>query len=65
MAVTPVRIGPTPEMSSPSPFMRVEWPTRIPLTSVMALYFPGLYFPKLIPRSLRRHLPLAAFAEGP
>jgi len=41
-AVTPVRTGPTPTCSLPSPEMRVVWPTVTPATSVMALRGPGV-----------------------
>ena len=37
IAVTPVRTGPLPTSSIPSPEMMVAWPTRTPATSVMAL----------------------------
>src|SRR5262249_15890403 len=40
-AVTPVRTGPSPSFSLPSPEMRVVCPTATPLTSVMALSGPG------------------------
>src|SRR5215467_10863872 len=36
-AVTPVRTGPFPTSSFPSPEISVVWPTSIPATSVMAL----------------------------
>src|SRR5580700_9414493 len=39
-AVTPVRTGPWPTTSLPSPEMSVVWPTSTPLTSVMALLGP-------------------------
>src|SRR5579863_1328144 len=42
MAVTPVRTGPFPTTSLPSPEMSVVWPTSTPLTSVMALFGPGV-----------------------
>src|SRR6266404_684044 len=41
-AVTPVRTGPMPTCSFPSPEMSVVWPTVTPATSVMALNFPGV-----------------------
>ena len=37
MTVTPVRTGPRPTSSGPSPSMSVVWPTRTPATSVIAL----------------------------
>ena len=40
--VTPVRIGPSPGLSGPSPEMRVVWPTVTPATSVIALSGPGV-----------------------
>jgi hypothetical protein len=40
-AVTPVRTGPWPTRSDPSPDTMVEWPTVTPATSVMALSGPG------------------------
>ncbi len=42
MAVTPVRTGPLPTTSLPSPEMSVVCPTSTPWTSVMALLGPGL-----------------------
>src|SRR5579863_7329279 len=42
MAVTPVRTGPLPISSLPSPEMSVVWPTSTPLTSVRALLGPGV-----------------------
>src|ERR1700674_1985053 len=41
-AVTPVRTGPLPTWSLPSPEMSVVWPTVTPQTSVMALSGPGV-----------------------
>ena len=40
-AVTPVRTGPLPTTSGPSPEMMVACPTVTPATSVMALSGPG------------------------
>ena len=40
-AVTPVRTGPSPFFKGPSPRTIVEWPTRTPSTSVIALSGPG------------------------
>src|SRR5882724_7353473 len=42
MAVTPVRTGPWPTTSFPSPLMIVAWPTVTPATSVIALRRPGV-----------------------
>src|SRR5215813_8791719 len=42
IAVTPVRTGPTPTCSLPSPEINVVCPTSMPLTSVMALREPGV-----------------------
>src|SRR5262245_20843081 len=42
MAVTPVRTGPTPTSSFPSPETSVAWPTSMPFTSVMAFKGPGV-----------------------
>src|ERR1700716_2356223 len=56
MAVTPVRTGPIPGLSGPSPRMIVQWPTRTPSTSVIALYLPGLNRPSGTPSSLARTL---------
>src|SRR5580692_7690766 len=55
MAVTPVRTGPVPITSLPSPEIRVVWPTSTPLTSVMALLGPGVPS-KGTPRSRARGL---------
>src|SRR5262245_17514893 len=41
IAVTPVRTGPVPTTSFPSPAISVRWPTSTPLTSVMAFRGPG------------------------
>src|SRR6516162_6799420 len=41
-AVTPVRTGPFPTTSLPSPETSVVWPTVTPETSVMALSGPGV-----------------------
>ena len=40
--VTPVRTGPWPTTSGPSPRISVVWPTVTPSTSVMALRGPGV-----------------------
>ncbi len=42
IAVTPVRTGPFPISSFPSPEISVVWPTSTPFTSVMALFGPGV-----------------------
>src|SRR6056297_1955808 len=42
MAVTPVRTGPLPGTTTPSPSMSVTWPTSTPSTSVMELSGPGV-----------------------
>src|SRR5579863_1962622 len=55
MAVTPVRTGPLPTSSLPSPEMRVVWPTSTPCTSVMELSGPGVPS-KGTPRSRARGL---------
>src|SRR5271170_4684858 len=55
MAVTPVRTGPLPISSLPSPEMSVVWPTSTPFTSVMALLGPGAPS-KGTPRSRARGL---------
>src|SRR6266511_3437916 len=49
ITVTPVRTGPLPTSSGPSPCTRVVWPTRTPRTSVMALFGPGSISPMTIP----------------
>ena len=54
IAVTPVRTGPNPGRSFPSPRFRVTCPTRTPFTSVMALSGPGAIRPMTIPRSRMR-----------
>ena len=40
--VTPVRTGPSPTTSGPSPAIRVTWPTATPGTSTMAFSGPVL-----------------------
>src|SRR5208282_915305 len=57
-AVTPVRTGPLPTTSFPSPEISVVWPTVTPATSVMALSGPGVPS-KGTPRSRAR-----GFAAG-
>src|SRR5215470_7030366 len=42
IAVTPVRTGPTPTLSAPSPEIIVFSPTSTPLTSVIAFNAPGV-----------------------
>src|SRR5262249_57621728 len=42
IAVTPVRTGPLPTTSFPSPAISVACPTSTPATSVMALSRPGV-----------------------
>jgi hypothetical protein len=59
IAVTPVRTGPLPATSRPSPLMIVVWPTSTPATSVMALSGPGVPL-KGIPRARARGLAWAA-----
>ncbi len=56
MTVTPVRTGPLPTTSGPSPRMIVAWPTRTPATSVIAFQGPGWPSPMTIPRSRDRTL---------
>ena len=51
ITVTPVRTGPWPTTSGPSPSIRVTVPTRTPATSVMALFGPGGSWPIVSPRS--------------
>ena len=66
--VTPVRTGPSPTTSGPSPRMIVAWPTVTPATSVMALWGPGVPRPMRIPRSrarMRRGYPAAVARCGP
>src|SRR4051794_13038252 len=60
MTVTPVRTGPLPTTSGPSPAMSVVWPTRTPATSVIALKGPRGSPPIAIPRSDARTPLLAA-----
>ena len=55
--VTPVRTGPCPTTSGPSPSMSVVWPTRTPGTSVIASCSPG--FEQADPK------PQLASAHGP
>src|SRR6185437_16585694 len=54
MAVTPVRAGPWPMRSGPSPWITVVWPTRTPGTSVSAFHSPVGIVPTAMPRSRRR-----------
>ncbi len=49
--VTPVRTGPRPTTSAPSPSMMVAWPTRTPRTSVIASCAPGARLPMRMPSS--------------
>src|SRR5215204_2418345 len=52
--VTPVRTGPCPMTSGPSPAISVVCPTRIPSTSVIAFHRPVANRPMLIPSSRAR-----------
>src|SRR6185295_14020075 len=54
ITVTPVRTGPLPTTSEPSPETSVVCPTRTPATSVIAFNGPGLPSPITIPRSRAR-----------
>ena len=64
-AVTPVRTGPSPTTSLPSPLMIVLWPTSTPLTSVIAFSWPGVPS-KGTPRSRARgRAPAAPARLGP
>ena len=63
MAVTPVRTGPFPTSSFPSPRMIVLWPTATPATSVIALSGPGAPS-NGIPRSRARGRPAAERTAG-
>src|SRR6266851_4068471 len=54
IAVTPVRTGPCPGRRGPEPRIIVQWPTRTPSTSVIALYLPGLKRPSGKPSSRAR-----------
>src|SRR6185436_20185668 len=58
MAVTPVRTGPLPTFSGPSPEMSVVTPTSTPEMSVIALSGPGVPS-NGTPRSRARGLPCA------
>src|SRR5450631_361593 len=62
IAVTPVRIGPLPGCSLPSPEISVVWPTSTPATSVIALRSPGVPS-KGTPRSRARGFDAGTF-EG-
>src|SRR5580704_5995007 len=62
-AVTPVRTGPLPTCSFPSPEIIVVWPTVTPETSVMALSGPGAPS-KGTPRSRARGLAEGLFWAG-
>src|SRR3989338_321497 len=62
-AVTPVRTGPRPTWSFPSPTTMVLWPTATPATSVMAFSGPGLPS-KGTPRSRARGLACAQTTAG-
>src|SRR6266571_677114 len=56
IAVTPVRTGPCPGTSFPSPRTSVTCPTRTPFTSVIASSGPGAMRPMTIPSSRSRFL---------
>jgi hypothetical protein len=45
ITVTPVRTGPCPRFRGPCPSTIVAWPTRTPVTSVIALWGPGAMRP--------------------
>src|SRR5919198_1809711 len=63
ITVTPVRTGPRPTCSGPSPSISVAWPTRTPATSVMASPGPGTPVPTSTPRSLAR-IPATPYRGG-
>src|ERR1700676_1463321 len=63
MAVTPVRTGPSPTTSFPSPSTKVVCPTSTPRTSVMALRSLGVPS-KGTPRSRARGTPVATKAAA-
>src|SRR5260370_28990357 len=63
MAVTPVRTGPLPTSSFPSPEISVACPTSTPRTSVIALLGPGAPS-KGTPRSRARGLVWAETAAA-
>ncbi len=54
ITVTPVRTGPCPGISGPSPAMSVRCPTLRPGMSVIALSGPGWYRPTMMPSSRAR-----------
>src|SRR6185503_9010906 len=63
-AVTPVRTGPCPTFSAPSPLTIVAWPTSTPATSVMALRRPVGNAPTTMLRSrARMRAPCAVGSE--
>ena len=71
--MTPVRTGPWPTTSGPSPSISVAWPTRTPVTSVIASCAPGSRRPMRMPssragtfppiRSMRRRLRTAPISS--
>src|SRR5690349_1704077 len=63
IAVTPVRTGPLPTTSAPSPAMSVRWPTSTPATSVIASSGPGVPS-KGMPRARARGPGAAAAVAG-
>src|SRR5688500_4295055 len=64
MTVTPVRTGPEPTVSGPSPEISVVCPTCTPATSVIALRGPGVPRPTERPRS-RSRMPGLFQPRGP
>src|SRR5207302_7902241 len=63
IAVTPVRTGPCPTTSRPTPETSVTWPTSTPATSVMAFSGPGVPV-NGTPRSRARDFAWAAREAG-
>ena len=62
--VTPVRIGPWPTTSGPSPSTIVAWPTLTPGTSVIALRGPGTAAPDGDAEVTRPHRSMLAAPAG-
>src|SRR5207247_9066365 len=63
ITVTPVRTGPLPTSSLPSPLISVVYPTSTPATSVIALNFPGVPS-NGIPRSRARTILFSTKGEA-
>ena len=62
--VTPAWTGPSPARRGPTPLVSVVWPMRMPVTSVMALWGPGVPVPTMVPASRARRAVMSGWSRG-